>query len=1194
MKNAGTSGLTISDITFDGANASEFSVIAAPTTSVPASGSTTFTVRYAPTTIGSKTAALHIANNVPGAKNPYDINLTASSTPDISVEQAGTIIADGGTQGFGGVLVGSTADLVFTVKNPGTSGLTISDITIDGANADEFSVIAAPTTSVPVSGSTTFTVRYSPTTIGNKTAALHIANNVPGAKNLYDINLTASSSPDISVEQAGTIIADGGTQGFGSVSVGNTADLVFTVKNPGTSGLTISDITFDGASASEFSVIAAPTTSVPVSGSTTFTVRYAPVTVGTKTAALHIANNVPGAKNPYDVNLTGIAPWTSPMFGTMSVGPTGFYSSLTQAITDIQRVGLSGAVVIELQPTYVSTVETFPLTFSNLGTTAVNTLTVRPATGATNLLITSANTTAATVDLNGAQFVTFDGRPGGTGMAKELTITNTSSSGAAVRFINEATSNTLKFVTLRSVNTSATSGTVLFSTTTGTNGNDNNTIDTCDVRDGASTPTNGIYSLGTTTASAQNNSGNTVSNSNIFNFYSSTTASSGVRLDSGNTDWTISGNSYYQTATRAATSSTVTPIFIDDVSGKNFTVTGNFIGGDSPRAVVTTQKWTTTGTAAYLFQGIRLNVGTTTPSSVQGNTIANMVWTSNSNATALPGVWSGIYVAAGNVNIGTVTGNTIGSGAGTGSISVTTAGNGGTSFGIASSSSGTVAIANNTIGGITTNHATTGSASLTGISVTAGVNTITGNTVGSTTTANSLNAATSTAGINGQQVTGIFSSSSGGASITGNTVANLNNNYAGTNATGQIRGIVTSAGVNTITGNTVRNLSTTSRNQNTGMTATSGHSVVGIADISTTAGQTVSQNTVHSLTNTGASGVHVTGIYFAGPTSGTNVIARNFVHSLAVSSGTASSQLKGMEFAVGAFTAQNNMVRVGLDASGTSTAGPSIVRGMFDNGADAGRNFYHNSVYVGGTQTSGASNSFALQSTGSSNSRTFQNNIFVNARSNSGGTSKHYAVQYGGTSVNPTGLSAGGNLFLANGTGGVLSLYNSTDQTNLTAWQAATGQDTTSAVGDPLFINPTGNASAVDLHLQSSNPAEAQGLTLAAVTDDFDGQSRSTLTPADIGADAGSFTLSSDLFAPRISYPRLSSGSTANRVLTGWATITDAVGVTGGGNARASTSRRAPMPTSSTRRTTPPVTAGNTSLAPTRAEEVIASRWTTP
>ena len=72
--------------------------------------------------------------------------------------------------------------------------------------------------------------------------------------------------------------------------------------------------------------------------------------------------------------------------------------------------------------------------------------------------------------------------------------------------------------------------------------------------------------------------------------------------------------------------------------------------------------------------------GTTTATSVQGNTIANIVWRSSSSATTLPGVWSGIYVAAGNVNVGTVTGNTIGSSTGTGSISVTTAGNVGLEF----------------------------------------------------------------------------------------------------------------------------------------------------------------------------------------------------------------------------------------------------------------------------------------------------------------------------------------------------------------------------------------------------------------------------------------------------------------------------------------------------------------------------------
>ncbi len=849
----------------------------------------------------------------------------------------------------------------------------------------------------------------------------------------------------------------------------------------------------------------------------------------------------------------------SALSGTYSVGATGNYASLTAAIADIQTQTINGPVVLELQSSYTSTGETFPLTFSNLGTTFVNTLTVRPATGATNLLISSADTTAATVDLNGAQFVTFDGRPGGTGTAKQLTIENTNTSGVALRFITEASGNTFKFVTFKGVNTSDTSGTVLFSTTTGASGNDNNTIDTCDIRDGASTPANGLYSLGTTTTTAQNNSGNTVSNCNVFNFYSPTAGmdAAGVRLDSGNTDWSITSNSFYQTATRTAVAvngvANVRAIYVNNTSGNNFTVTGNFIGGDSPGAAVTTQKWTTTASGAHLFQGIVLNAGTTTPSSVQGNTITNVVWTSSSSQTLLPGVWSGIYVQAGNVNIGTVTGNTIGSGTGTGFISVTTSATGDTSFGIGSASSGTVAVANNTIGSITTNGSpNTISASLTGIQVTAGTNTISNNTVGSTGTAKSLNAAACP--LPSQQVTGILSSSTTSASITGNTVANLNNNYQGSATTGQIRGIVNSDGVNTITGNTIRNLSTTSRNADTGMTVTTGQSVVGIAAISTTAGQTVSQNTVHSLANTAglspAGGPYVTGIYYAGPTSGTNIIARNFVHSLALSSGITTSVLNGMQFVAGTFTARNNMVRVGLMADGTSTAPKSTVRGIYDNGTTAGRNFFHNSVYVGGTATSVAVNSFAFDgSSGVSNTCTYQNNIFVNSR-NSGNFQQNYAVQYGGTTPNPTGLTAGGNLFLS--TNSAFGFYNGSSLLSIFSWQTATGQDATSFNVDPRFINPTGTADTVDLHLQSVNPAEAKGVALAAVTDDFDGQTRSSLTPVDIGADAGNFkyAASSTQLSPVVSFtPAANTNSTANRVLTGFATITDDGIVASGGNA---------------------------------------------
>ena len=72
----------------------------------------------------------------------------------------------------------------------------------------------------------------------------------------------------------------------------------------------------------------------------------------------------------------------APLSGTRSVGPTGDYASITAAIADVQAQTLGGALVLELQPAYVSSVETFPIAFTNLTTTVANTLTLRPAAGA--------------------------------------------------------------------------------------------------------------------------------------------------------------------------------------------------------------------------------------------------------------------------------------------------------------------------------------------------------------------------------------------------------------------------------------------------------------------------------------------------------------------------------------------------------------------------------------------------------------------------------------------------------------------------------------------------------------------------------------------------------------------------------------------------------------------------------------------
>lgn len=836
----------------------------------------------------------------------------------------------------------------------------------------------------------------------------------------------------------------------------------------------------------------------------------------------------------------------APLSGTKTVGSGGDYATVGGAISSIQAEGLSGPLVLELMSSYLGTTETYPLVFTNLGTSATNTVTLRPAADATALTLSSATTSAATVDLNGAKYLTIDGRPGGAGTVSQLSIANTSTSGVALRFINDATNNTVTFASLSGANTSATSGVVVFSTTTGTTGNDNNILNRCDIRDGAGTPANGVYSLGTTTSTTLYNSSNSILDCNIFNFYSSSVDSAGVRIDGGNTQWTINGSSFYQTATRTAVAGFVRPIFLNTTAGNLFGVRNNFIGGSAPEAGGT--PWTTTGTtAAYRFTGIHLNVNAALASSVQGNTVRNMEWTSSSNVSIQPGVWSGVYFQNGAANVGTTTGNTIGSGSGTGSVRVTSSGSGTAVYGITSAGTGAMAIAGNTVGSLTTHGTdTTVSVSLIGIQVTAGTNTISGNIVGSTQTADSLSAATASTSATSQHVTGIISLGSTSASITGNTVASLANSYEGTAAVGQVRGIVASLGAITVTGNVVRDLSTASRNTSTAANS----AAIGIVQASSTGGQTMSQNVVHSLESTAtAAGVSVTGIHFSGPSSGTNVAARNLVHSLAVPAGNSSATVHGMSFGSGIFTAQNNMVHVGIDAAGNSTAGSATVRGIYDDGATSGRNFYHNSVHVGGVQTSGTSSTCAFGSTGVSNTRVCRNNIFANARGNAGATGRHYAVSYGGTTVNPTGLTAGSNLFFASGTGGATGTYNGSDCPSLAAWQAATGQDASSAVADPMFVNTTGGVGGVDLHLQASNPAEGCGLDVPSVADDFDGALRGGLTPVDIGADAGNFSRSADVFAPAIVCAPLTSREADDLTLASFATVTDAGGVAVGASA---------------------------------------------
>ena len=139
--------------------------------------------------------------------------------------------------------------------------------------------------------------------------------------------------------------------------------------------------------------------------------------VTTNSMTLKVYNN----NNQLIDSLTLIKPppASGPLNGLKTIGPPpNDFVSLTQAFEYLRTEGngINGALILELKSTYLSSAETFPLTFNAIaGSSSVNTITIRPAPNASGLSITS-NNSIGTLNLNGIDHLNIDGRPGGTAL----------------------------------------------------------------------------------------------------------------------------------------------------------------------------------------------------------------------------------------------------------------------------------------------------------------------------------------------------------------------------------------------------------------------------------------------------------------------------------------------------------------------------------------------------------------------------------------------------------------------------------------------------------------------------------------------------------------------------------------------------------------------------------------------------------
>ncbi len=825
----------------------------------------------------------------------------------------------------------------------------------------------------------------------------------------------------------------------------------------------------------------------------------------------------------------------SATLSSVTVGIGGNYTTLKAAFDAVNAGLVAGVITIQI---ISSTTETTTAALNSSGTGLANYNSILIyATGSGYSI--NGNIANPLVNLNGADNVTIDGRVNVTGATADLSFINTSTAAtaSALQMINSAENNTIRYTTLQGSGLSASTGIVYFVSSASGNGNDNNIIEYCNLTSaGLNRPLNAILSYGT---AGRENSGNIIRFNALYNFFNASNSSNGVNIAGNSTDWMITSNSFYDTASLICIGNNIySAIRISTPS--MHTVSGNFIGGSGP--LCTGAPWTMNSSFATFFSAISFTGNNTTPCLLQNNTIQNLVYSSTS-----VNPWDGIYLSMGNA---TVTGNTIGSATGTNSIVVTTpnasatatiSGGALTALTLVNGGSGFTAppLITFTLSGSTTTATATATISggiVTGFTITnggAGYSSIPSVIINGATYSTShgirhLNS--NTASMQNNTIGSVTTYGNAGYShcfesivISGaaTSVITVSNNLIGSLSTANsintsspataslnkqdLRGIYINSAVNiaTITGNTIANLTNAyngnsvtkmdgicsseasnsiSNNTIRDLTTSSNSTLRGIQQnaIMTGNNQSVTNNTIYNLHNIHpTAAVIVNGIDYTGPNSGTNSVSGNFVYGLTAASTNILSGINGILLTNGATTVSNNIINIGTGiTSGYGIYGindSSIASATYIN------NIYFNSVYVAGAVISGVTSpTAALWNLNDGSIRNYRNNILMNARTG-GTTGKHYSIRIAGSN----GLTIDSNDYVVTANA-FLGSFSGTDKTSLALWKTATLQDPSS-----LNINPVFALAGSNIALNYYTSAVLPAVIGTGVTTDYTGLARS-------------------------------------------------------------------------------------------------------
>lgn len=222
-------------------------------------------------------------------------NVDTTAEPEVAVLLGNTNIADNGSVSFGSTTVGTIVDKIFTIRNDGTSLLTLQGVTNLPAGFTLLTDIGS--SALQPGQTTTFAIRMNAVAAGSFSGVIRFNSN-DADEGTYDVNISGTVTPPVVTGTPElTVLLDNknfvswATQAPFNVPFGSFVDKTFTIRNDGTGLLTLQPIDTTKFPAAYSVVENISATSLNPGETTTFTIRMNGTVVGSQYYTFNFLSN---------------------------------------------------------------------------------------------------------------------------------------------------------------------------------------------------------------------------------------------------------------------------------------------------------------------------------------------------------------------------------------------------------------------------------------------------------------------------------------------------------------------------------------------------------------------------------------------------------------------------------------------------------------------------------------------------------------------------------------------------------------------------------------------------------------------------------------------------------------------------------------------------------------------------------------